>query len=360
MKTQWKVVVLCAMAGVFASRKVQAQDLVEFVGRDAAGDMLEFTPAMLAGTQIQERSAAQSGWQSGPPALRAAFVFIRSEIRQERELENRLSAATTGVQVKVNELRLRLAAIRLTNRAIRSFIRYIAPAQQGLVTVATNTVDTASRVAPVVIEVYRQNETELRMTTALAAELQPILEALVNDSRDYQDLTENPAVWQAGYTPIADIATNLARAYLEKSEHSKTANEAALAGQNISSREVKIPAKIAYYLSITDHGFAETQTPEYQPQVTETLDRRDTDIFNLIPAITRYEAEDHEFDCSDRQDNDSDGTVDCDDSDCSSDPVCRENGGEVCDNQVDDDGDLLVDCDDPDCINSLLCCRNCF
>jgi len=55
---------------------------------------------------------------------------------------------------------------------------------------------------------------------------------------------------------------------------------------------------------------------------------------------------DVEVSCSNLVDDDGDGFVDCDDSDCRFDTACIP---EVCDNGVDDDGDGLTDCDDLEC-----------
>ncbi len=58
--------------------------------------------------------------------------------------------------------------------------------------------------------------------------------------------------------------------------------------------------------------------------------------------------------CDNQQDDDGDGAVDCDDSDCAEDPACAP-GTEICDNQQDDDGDGAVDCDDSDCAEDPAC-----
>jgi hypothetical protein len=61
--------------------------------------------------------------------------------------------------------------------------------------------------------------------------------------------------------------------------------------------------------------------------------------------------------CDDGIDNDGDGQVDCADSDCANNPVCKV---EICGNCIDDDGDGLVDFEDPDCCdqtNSLVISR---
>jgi len=88
--------------------------------------------------------------------------------------------------------------------------------------------------------------------------------------------------------------------------------------------------------------------------------------------------------CRDELDNDADGAVDCDDSDCADDAACSGGGGaggaagtgsggitgtggigvgpvysaplvENCDNGADEDGDGLIDCDDPDCDDDVNC-----
>ncbi len=59
--------------------------------------------------------------------------------------------------------------------------------------------------------------------------------------------------------------------------------------------------------------------------------------------------------CDNAADDDSDDLVDCDDADCSSDPLCTPPPAEVCDNTVDDDGDGLVDCTDMDCSADPAC-----
>jgi len=53
-------------------------------------------------------------------------------------------------------------------------------------------------------------------------------------------------------------------------------------------------------------------------------------------------------DCDNGADDDGDGDVDCDDSDC---PACPE----ICDNGIDDDRDRDIDCDDEDCSEAEPC-----
>ena len=57
--------------------------------------------------------------------------------------------------------------------------------------------------------------------------------------------------------------------------------------------------------------------------------------------------------CDDGLDNDGDGDIDCDDSDCSGDPACMEMGH--CDDGLDNDGDGDTDCDDSDCAGDPAC-----
>lgn len=57
-----------------------------------------------------------------------------------------------------------------------------------------------------------------------------------------------------------------------------------------------------------------------------------------------------ERDCTDGVDEDGDGAVDCDDSDC--DASCPE---DACGDGVDDDTDGFTDCDDVDCVVSAIC-----
>ncbi len=60
--------------------------------------------------------------------------------------------------------------------------------------------------------------------------------------------------------------------------------------------------------------------------------------------------------CTDGTDNDGDGDVDCDDSNCDAEPSCDEstfvNG---CTDGLDNDGDGDVDCDDPNCATEPAC-----
>ena len=53
-------------------------------------------------------------------------------------------------------------------------------------------------------------------------------------------------------------------------------------------------------------------------------------------------------------DDDYDGYIDCDDSDCMYDSFCMSTSYEVCDDYFDNDGDGMVDCDDSDCIMMLM------
>ena len=61
-----------------------------------------------------------------------------------------------------------------------------------------------------------------------------------------------------------------------------------------------------------------------------------------------------EINCNNSFDDDSDGAIDCDDSDCATDPACVI-GPENCDNGIDDDRDASYDCLDSDCSNDPAC-----
>ena len=52
--------------------------------------------------------------------------------------------------------------------------------------------------------------------------------------------------------------------------------------------------------------------------------------------------------CDNEIDDDGDGAIDCDDSDC---PACPE----ICDDGIDNDGDGVADCDDDDCSDDAGC-----
>ena len=64
--------------------------------------------------------------------------------------------------------------------------------------------------------------------------------------------------------------------------------------------------------------------------------------------------------CNNRMDDDRDGRVDCDDTDCSADPACVPVAFEICTNRIDDDGDGRVDCDDADCAGDPSCVTTAF
>jgi hypothetical protein len=60
--------------------------------------------------------------------------------------------------------------------------------------------------------------------------------------------------------------------------------------------------------------------------------------------------------CSNGEDDDNDGLVDCEDPDCAGHLACGPNFTELlCDNGMDDDSDGKVDCDDPDCSMRQAC-----
>ncbi len=59
--------------------------------------------------------------------------------------------------------------------------------------------------------------------------------------------------------------------------------------------------------------------------------------------------------CDDGIDNDRDGNIDCNDSDCARTRVCLSLEPEICDDGIDNDGDRRVDCDDSDCFEDRRC-----
>lgn len=67
-----------------------------------------------------------------------------------------------------------------------------------------------------------------------------------------------------------------------------------------------------------------------------------------------------ELECSDGTDDDLDGAVDCNDSDCETDPACDNDVDlEICNNAQDDDGDGAFDCNDSDCAGAPNCAEDC-
>ncbi|MBU1218917.1 trypsin-like serine protease [Myxococcota bacterium] len=58
--------------------------------------------------------------------------------------------------------------------------------------------------------------------------------------------------------------------------------------------------------------------------------------------------------CSDGTDNDGDGLIDCDDADCRTFLACLSRT-EICGNNIDDDGDFHIDCADADCAAHPSC-----
>jgi hypothetical protein len=62
-----------------------------------------------------------------------------------------------------------------------------------------------------------------------------------------------------------------------------------------------------------------------------------------------------ETECDNGEDEDADGDVDCEDSDCLSAPACFSNPETDCHNSLDDDLDGDTDCADEDCVDALPC-----
>lgn len=69
------------------------------------------------------------------------------------------------------------------------------------------------------------------------------------------------------------------------------------------------------------------------------------------PPILWGYGDDSETSCTDSVDNDNDGLIDCEDSDCSNDASCQEQ----CTNLIDDNNNGLIDCEDPACANDPNC-----
>ena len=57
--------------------------------------------------------------------------------------------------------------------------------------------------------------------------------------------------------------------------------------------------------------------------------------------------------CDNDRDDDGDGAIDCDDTDCADKGLCIP--AEICDNVIDDDRDGAADCDDTDCADADVC-----
>ncbi len=59
-----------------------------------------------------------------------------------------------------------------------------------------------------------------------------------------------------------------------------------------------------------------------------------------------------EFQCGDGHDDDQDGLIDCEDTDCDGRAPCNE---QFCEDDLDNDNDGLINCEDPDCLGHTSC-----
>jgi len=78
-------------------------------------------------------------------------------------------------------------------------------------------------------------------------------------------------------------------------------------------------------------------------------------LCNATVTVGDVVVPDPEIICDDGVDNDGDGAVDCDDSDCVGTAACPVGTPEVCDDGADNDNDGAVDCDDSDCEGDAAC-----
>lgn len=101
----------------------------------------------------------------------------------------------------------------------------------------------------------------------------------------------------------------------------------------------------------TDQPTLEICDNEADDDEDGAIDCDDSDCVDDAACVT---AEDEV--CDDGVDNDGDGTVDCDDTDCAADEACAAPATELdCDNAADDDADGATDCDDSDCAGDAAC-----
>jgi hypothetical protein len=113
-------------------------------------------------------------------------------------------------------------------------------------------------------------------------------------------------------------------------------------------------------------GFTREYSELIADTVTETVDEKIVRKKEIIENILTYSyrnyisipvdwepealTESSDDECSDRVDNNGNGSIDCKDPSCSSSAVCiPENTEEMCKDELDNDKDGLVDCSDDDC-----------
>lgn len=106
-----------------------------------------------------------------------------------------------------------------------------------------------------------------------------------------------------------------------------------------------------YCISINDADLSSTNDDDSTPSVvaaTLIRDAAQTEVYlESVRFVTTTETV-----CDDSLDDDDDGDIDCDDSDCSEDTACVES---ICDDELDDDDDGDTDCDDSDCSADTAC-----
>ena len=104
-----------------------------------------------------------------------------------------------------------------------------------------------------------------------------------------------------------------------------------------------------YACHYSPEEYAGTTSPGNKYLDYASLDFPNMDTNPLIDPMYDLRTE---FDCFDAKDNDFDGLIDLDDSDCSS---VNPNPEDICNDLLDNDGDELVDCSDPDCTGLTGC-----
>ena len=132
---------------------------------------------------------------------------------------------------------------------------------------------------------------------------------------------------------------------------------------NFSSKfQLDVIAGTEYYIGVDSLPSARNSvfdlSIEMSPYACGTVyedcnDAIDNDLDGLIDCEdSDCSSECAETDCTDGIDNDSDSYIDCDDIECSDSLDCIES---ICDDGLDDDGDGQIDCDDSDCENNESC-----
>jgi len=179
-----------------------------------------------------------------------------------------------------------------------------------------------------ILSVYGTSEEEAEITPEFATELVASFDAIADDTRGARAITDErqnfiPGRYVEGVRVAGQVSTTVTT---QKTEETRESVRQVLEGRPQRTEDIRRATEVVRTYNRVSRPVGRTVVENVRTEYDGRLESAEARAAEVVREIREF---------------------------------VRPSPTEVCDNQLDDDGDGAIDCQDSDCANTRICCINC-